>query len=83
MLVQMRHDLALLVFSVWQNQVRLIEEIKVKYFQELVYQMADLTEKAQHLKCHSEVGLLNMRMTHLSITKCDQNPTLVCKFGHT
>jgi hypothetical protein len=32
----MRHDLALLVFSVWQNQVRLIEEIKVKYFKELV-----------------------------------------------
>jgi hypothetical protein len=34
----------LLVFSVWQNQVRLMEEIKVKYFQELGYKMAVLTE---------------------------------------
>jgi hypothetical protein len=34
----------LFVFSVWQNQVRLMEEIKVKYFQELGYKMAVLTE---------------------------------------
>jgi hypothetical protein len=55
----------LLVFSVWQNQVRLSDEIKVKYFQEIGYKMADLAKKAQNVKCHSEVvGLLNVRMTH-------------------